>query len=174
MSHFDIAFKKVACMPYLFFLYMKYHFSPLDGLWVHCKVTPPPEFHQGSLIFCQYPFILLGRERHGESEMFYPRIQQNDLAKTQTYTLHLEYSTLTFHSLVKSLYIYVTNMYFTPTAPSTPSSVLEPLSDIWYRCGSGVCSPLCFSHYIILLIPCLIMYMENCAILIGKNEWILM
>ena len=31
VSHFDIAFKKVACMPYLFFLYMKYHFSPLDG-----------------------------------------------------------------------------------------------------------------------------------------------
>ena len=57
----------------------------------------------------------------------------------------LEYSTLTFHSPVKSLYMYVANMYFTPTAPSSPSSVLEPLSDIWYRCRSGVCSPLCFS-----------------------------
>ena len=136
VSHFDIAFKNVACMPYLFFLYMKYHFSPLDGLWVHCKVTPPPEFHQGSLIFCQYPFILLGRERHGESEMFYPRIQQNDLAKTQTYTLHLEYTnfSLTCEKLVHvcGQHVFHTNCSFYPKLSARTS--VRYLVQVWVWC----------------------------------------
>ena len=142
VSHFDIIFKKVACMPYPFPFTLSIT-SPPWMVLVHCKVTPPPEFHQGLLIFCQYPFILLVERGMVKVKCFtpeYSRMNQPSL-KPRLST----WSTLTFHSPVKSLYMYVANMYFTPTAPSTPSSVLEPLSDIWYRCRSGVCSPLCFS-----------------------------
>ena len=117
VSHFDIAFKKVACMPYPFPFTLSIT-SPPWMVLVHCKVTPPPEFHQGLLIFCQYPFILLGRERHGESEMFYPRIQQNELAKSQTQTLHLEYTnfSLTGEKLVHvcGQHVFHTNCSFYP------------------------------------------------------------
>ena len=38
----------------------------------------PPAFHQASLTIPQYPFILLGWERHGESQLFFPRAHWPD------------------------------------------------------------------------------------------------
>ena len=46
----------------------------------------PPAFHQASLTIHQYPFILLGWERHGESQLFFPRTQHIDLTRSCTQT----------------------------------------------------------------------------------------
>ena len=46
----------------------------------------PPAFHQASLTIYQYPFILLGWERHGESQLFFPRTQHIDLTRSCTQT----------------------------------------------------------------------------------------
>ena len=53
----------------------KYYCSPLAGMLVHRKVTPPPSpphFVRLPTIR-RYLFILLCRERHGESNVFCPR-----------------------------------------------------------------------------------------------------
>ena len=47
---------------------------------------PPPAFHQASLTIHQYPLILLGGERHGDSKVFCPGTLLNDLVKSQTQT----------------------------------------------------------------------------------------
>ena len=60
----------------------EYHYSPLDGMLVHCKATPPA-FYGASLTICQYPLILLGGERHGQSKVFCPRTRHIDLAKAR-------------------------------------------------------------------------------------------
>ena len=54
---------------------------------VHHKVPPPPPaFHQASLTIHQYPFILLGGERHGESKVSCPRTKHIDSARSWTQT----------------------------------------------------------------------------------------
>ena len=114
-----------------------WYVSPLQGY-------APPKFHQGSLIFCQYPYILLGGERHWGGNVFYPRTQQNDQVSNLDSPPRVQRTNLFvigFPTILSVAY-----MYFTTTTTSTPSSVLEPLSDIWYRCRSGVPrSSLCFS-----------------------------
>ena len=49
--------------------------SPLQGY--------PPAFYGASLKICQYPLILLGGERHGQSKVFCPRTRHIDLAKAR-------------------------------------------------------------------------------------------
>ena len=46
----------------------------------------PPAFHQASLTIHQYPLILLGGERHGDSKMFCPGTLLNDFVRSQTQT----------------------------------------------------------------------------------------
>ena len=46
----------------------------------------PPAFYQAFLTISQYPLILLGEERHCESEVFCPRTQHIDTARSWTQT----------------------------------------------------------------------------------------
>ena len=70
----------------------KFYYSPLNGMPVHPKVTPPPPppfppFHQAPLTICQYPFIFLGRERGSmRAECLPQRKKHNALARSWTWT----------------------------------------------------------------------------------------
>ena len=75
--------------------YLGFHSMKQQGvlpvqLPLGCNTGPSlgysPAFYQTSMRIGQYPFILLGRERHCENEVFCLRTQQNDLARSQTQT----------------------------------------------------------------------------------------
>ena len=55
--------------------------------WMGCQSIArlPSSIHQASLTIHWYPFVLLGGERHCEREVFFPKTQHIDPARSQTH-----------------------------------------------------------------------------------------
>ena len=73
-----------------------YHYSTLDGMLIHLKMSspPPPQaFHQVSLTIPQNPFILLGGERRCKRKVVCPRTQHMNLVRSGTQTLSVIHTT---------------------------------------------------------------------------------
>ena len=58
----------------------KYYYFPLNGMLKSISRLPPV-FHQAFLTINHHLFILLGKERYCESELFCPGSQHNDPAR---------------------------------------------------------------------------------------------
>lgn len=79
----------------------EYHYSPLDGIIVQCKVTPPPPHP---------PEFYLNGERHCKSKVFCQRTQHNDPGRVQTQASH---------SLFDFKRIWLISSYFWAKTPIT-------------------------------------------------------
>ena len=75
---------QLSSLPYL---YSTYCYSPLEGKLVHHSL--PLLFHPVSVTICQYPFILLARERHCKSCVSCQRTQHNDAGFEPTSLHHV-------------------------------------------------------------------------------------
>ena len=104
----------------------------------------PSKISSGFIDLLPVPIYTPGWRETLGGNVFYPRTQQNDQVSNLDSPPRVQRTNLFvigFPTILSVAY-----MYFTTTTTSTPSSVLEPLSDIWYRCRSGVPrSSLCFS-----------------------------
>ena len=73
-------------------------FHSIKRLEVLLLLLPPgldaTRFHQAPLTLCRYPFILLGGERRYESQVFRPRTQHIDPARSRTQILDPESSAI--------------------------------------------------------------------------------
>ena len=116
------------CMAYpmgacLFLLCMMYHSSPLDGMWVHCKVKSLQNFIRVHWSFASTHLYSLVERDTGGGNVFHPRTQQNDQVSNLDSPPRVQRTNLLvigFPTILSVAY-----MYFTTTTTSTPSSVLS-------------------------------------------------